>query len=160
MYWTNILNVTLPADRNIVLADILECGVTDRDKSFCVDANYNKAGNLERYFTKSRRQLVFGVDKHEVKILQLPHGANNGGLRCQNGKVPSMTSSSWQSNNFLFQLLKSGQAYYRKLTPVECERLQTVPDNYTAHVSNAQRYKMLGNGWTVDVVAHILRSIQ
>lgn len=49
--------------------------------------------------------------------------------------------------------------YWRKLTPIECERLQTVPDNYTAHVSNSQRYKMLGNGWTVDVIAHILSSI-
>jgi len=47
----------------------------------------------------------------------------------------------------------------RKLTPVECERLQTVPDHYTAHVSNTQRYKMLGNGWTVDVIAHIFRSM-
>ena len=45
---------------------------------------------------------------------------------------------------------------YRKITPIECERLQTVPDNYTNHVSNTQRYKMLGNGWTVDVIAHIL----
>lgn len=48
---------------------------------------------------------------------------------------------------------------YRKLTPVECERLQTVPDGYTKGVSNTQRYKMLGNGWTVDVIAHILRSM-
>jgi DNA-cytosine methyltransferase len=46
--------------------------------------------------------------------------------------------------------------HVRKLTPVECERLQTVPDNYTAAASNAQRYRMLGNGWTVDVIAHIL----
>ena len=46
-------------------------------------------------------------------------------------------------------------SWIRKLTPVECERLQTVKDNYTAHVSNAQRYKMLGNGWTVDVIVHI-----
>ena len=45
---------------------------------------------------------------------------------------------------------------WRKLTPVECERLQTVPDNYTAHVSNTQRYKMLGNGWTIDVIKHLL----
>ena len=49
---------------------------------------------------------------------------------------------------------------WRKLTPVECERLQTVPDNYTNHVSNSQRYKMLGNGWTIDVIAHILRGIK
>jgi DNA (cytosine-5)-methyltransferase 3A len=44
----------------------------------------------------------------------------------------------------------------RRLTPIECERLQTVADNYTAHVSDSQRYKMLGNGWTIDVIAHIL----
>jgi site-specific DNA-cytosine methylase len=45
------------------------------------------------------------------------------------------------------------------LSLVECERLQTVPDDYTAGVSNTQRYKMLGNGWTVDVIAHILKGI-
>jgi DNA-cytosine methyltransferase len=49
---------------------------------------------------------------------------------------------------------------WRKLTPLECERLQTVPENYTAHVSNSQRYKMLGNGWTVDVIAHIFKSLK
>ena len=48
---------------------------------------------------------------------------------------------------------------YRMLTPIECERLQTVPDNYTAHVSNTQRYKMLGNGWTVNVIAHIFKCL-
>jgi DNA (cytosine-5)-methyltransferase 3A len=45
----------------------------------------------------------------------------------------------------------------RRLTPIECERLQTVADNYTNHVSDSQRYKMLGNGWTIDVIAHILK---
>ena len=49
--------------------------------------------------------------------------------------------------------------HWRKLTPLECERLQTVPDNYTHHVSNTQRYKMLGNGWTIEVIAHILKGI-
>jgi DNA-cytosine methyltransferase len=49
---------------------------------------------------------------------------------------------------------------WRKLTPLECERLQTIPDNYTNHVSNSQRYKMIGNGWTVDVIAHILKGVQ
>lgn len=48
---------------------------------------------------------------------------------------------------------------YRKLTPVECERLQTVPDNYTNGVSNTQRYKMLGNGWSVNTIVHILSSL-
>lgn len=47
----------------------------------------------------------------------------------------------------------------RKLTPIECERLQTLPDGYPREVSDAQRYKMLGNGWTVDVIAHILQGL-
>ena len=49
--------------------------------------------------------------------------------------------------------------YIRKLTPIECERLQTLPDDYTAGVSDAQRYKTLGNGWTVEVITHILKSL-
>jgi site-specific DNA-cytosine methylase len=50
--------------------------------------------------------------------------------------------------------------YIRKLTPIECERLQTVPDNFTAGVSDTQRYRMLGNGWTVDVIAHIFEGLK
>lgn len=52
------------------------------------------------------------------------------------------------------------EGYIRKLTPMECERLQTVPEDYTNHVSNTQRYKMLGNGMTVDVIAHILNNME
>jgi len=49
---------------------------------------------------------------------------------------------------------------WRYLTPIECERLQTVPDNYTDGVSNTQRYKMLGNGWTIDVISHIFQNLK
>lgn len=54
--------------------------------------------------------------------------------------------------------IKLADGFYiiRKLTPIECERLQTLPDNYTAAVSNTQRYKGLGNGWTAEVIIHIL----
>lgn len=57
--------------------------------------------------------------------------------------------------------IKLADGYYiiRKLTPIECERLQTLPDNYTAAVSNAQRYKGLGNGWTAEVIIHILNGV-
>jgi len=54
---------------------------------------------------------------------------------------------------------EKGGIHYRKLTPLECERLQTVPDNWTEGLSNTQRYKSIGNGWTIDVIAHILRHI-
>ncbi|MCM1529768.1 MAG: DNA cytosine methyltransferase [Alistipes sp.] len=52
--------------------------------------------------------------------------------------------------------LPDGDYIIRKLYPIEAERLQTLPDNYTEGVSNTQRYKGIGNGWTVDVIAHIL----
>lgn len=110
LYWTNLPITGLPNDKGILLKDIIESGIVDRDKSYCIDANYHKGGSLKQYFEKSRRQLVFY------------------GIR------------------------------FRKLTPTECERLQTVPDNYTSCVSNTQRYRMLGNGWTIDVVAHIFKS--
>jgi len=71
------------------------------------------------------------------------HGDKSPTIRCQvNGNVLCLTRD-----------------YLRRLTPIECERLQTLPDNYTAGVSNSQRYKMLGNGWTVDVIAHIFREM-
>lgn len=66
------------------------------------------------------------------------------------GDEKTNTLTSVQKDN----LLQYGPRI-RKLTPIECERLQTVPDNYTNHVSESQRYKMLGNGWTVDIVSHI-----
>lgn len=74
------------------------------------------------------------------------------------GKSQCVTSNYFKGvpNNVLVR----SNGLIRKFTPVECERLQTVPDNYTNHVSNTQRYKMLGNGWTVDVIAHIFGGLQ
>ena len=90
------------------------------------------------------------------KILQVPRGKNQGGIKADDGKVPTLSGSSWEHNNFL---AVDGMKW-RKLTPIECERLQTVPDNYTNHVSNTQRYRMLGNGWTVDVICHLLEGMK
>lgn len=56
--------------------------------------------------------------------------------------------------------LPDGDYIIRKLTPIEAERLQTLPDNYTAGISNTQRYKCIGNGWTVDVIAHIFKHLK
>lgn len=152
LYWTNIPFVGMPEDKGVVLADVLEFGHVDRDKAHCIDANYWKGGNPKSYFEKNRRQLVF----NQAKILQTPRGNNKGGLRALDGKTPALSTSCWEHNNKL--TLDEGVTY-RKLTPTECERLQTVPDGYTAHVSNTQRYKMLGNGWTVEVIKHLLKPL-
>ena len=73
-------------------------------------------------------------------------------------KMNTLTSALTKQH--ILQITEEQEVYWRKLTPIECERLQTVPDNYTNHVSNTQRYKMLGNGWTIEVIAHILKGME
>ena len=75
----------------------------------------------------------------------------------EDGKVGTVTPSL---NKDHVISIENEKLTWRKLTPLECERLQTVPDNYTNYVSNTQRFKMLGNGWTIDVIAHILNNME
>jgi DNA-cytosine methyltransferase len=79
-------------------------------------------------------------------IIQRGRGKNNGNTH--EDKSPTVTSSRFEQNHTVSGI--------RRLTPIECERLQGVPDNYTDCVSDTQRYKMLGNGWQVDTIVHIL----
>lgn len=115
LYWTNIMVNSMPERKKIHLSEIIESGFVDRQKAFCIDANYAKGGNEKQYREKSRRQLVY-LDK-------------------------SMTE-------------------FRKLTVSEVEKLQTVPVGYTSCISDSQAYKCLGNGWTIDIIAHILKHIK
>tara|TARA_X000001382_G_C3165943_1_gene177883 strand:+ start:481 stop:1635 length:1155 start_codon:yes stop_codon:yes gene_type:complete len=196
LYWTNI-PFDMPKDKGIILADILEDGVTDREKSHCLDANYFKGGNLKSYFEKHRRQLVFnnkggairgrydkdGKIKQQLELrpddktnslttVQKDNVVVSGCIQVgeadlkghdiikrvysRKGKAPTLTTMGGGHRE---PKVIVDELTWRKLTPLECERLQTVPDNYTDHVSNTQRYKMLGNGWTVDVVANILKGM-
>ncbi len=156
LYWTNI-PFDIPSDKGIVLKDILEHGVTDREKSHCIDANYFKGGNLKSYFEKHRRQLVFSDEGlcHIGDADLKGHGYNRR-VYHPDGKSPSLCAAS--GGNLEPKIIADSTSW-RKLTPIECERLQTVPDNYTNHVSNTQRYRMLGNGWTVDVITNILKGL-
>ena len=74
-----------------------------------------------------------------------------------NGKNVALSASL--GGRYKIGYINDQAIIYRTLTPIECERLQTVPDNYTNQVSNSQRYKMLGNGWTIDVIEHILKGM-
>lgn len=151
-YWTNIIETVSLTDKNIYLKDILETEV--------IDKYFIKHGKLEwlKSFGEVEEKngyLLFYPHEPEQSldntlILQWPHGYNKGGIRGRDGKTPTITTSSWVNNNLLLH-----KGFVRKLTPIECERLQTVPDNYTQMVSDTQRYKLLGNGWTVDVISNI-----
>ena len=340
LYWTNIPTVKQPEDKGLLLKDIVETGCVDRDKSYCIDANYHKGGNLKSYFEKHRRQLIFelkqingrvegvsisedgirphkgdarksGISEmgrisfedaektycltanHAPKILgstrvdtiksggqgdriystegkAITLSAQSGGtagagnmliteddlrpceprefkedslchhaatamdikgnesikrVYAETGKAPTLTTMGGghrepkilcgamrgrylvdetrkdgkmltagktkqyielrhdEKTNCLTAVQKDNnivitdskkvrhlpeQLTYRKLTVVECERLQTFDDNFTLNgimsgkevvISNTQRYKALGNSFTCDVIAHILKGI-
>ena len=128
------------------------------DKAICVDANYHKGAD-----NHGQRTLIF---KHGLEEGRRLHDGKNlsrnyhEGYRVYSfdGKASSLTRQS-KGGKGGYSGLYGDKHKYRKLTPIECERLQTIPDNHTNHVSNTQRYKMLGNGWTVDVIAHIFSSM-
>ena len=322
-YWTNIEGIDQPEDQGLVLADILMDGCVDRDKSYCIDANYYKGGNPKSYFEKGRRQLIFnrpcelrdfdskaqchhvanatdingnesikrvyadsgksptlttmGGGHREPKVLIIPQKVKvrkyevdipklqqtlrdhkkmtiltnknladllhvpvtkvehwfrtdssfaipsediwfrlkdllviktdefDKSIVCfevkdgkfdmanrvysQDGKSPTVVASNVskvlcgairgryiegnsgkteqrlevrddQKTNTLTTVQKDNvvvsNATYRKLTPTECEKLQTFPVGYTEGISNTQRYKALGNSFTVSVIQHIL----
>ena len=154
LFWTNIPLNGLPEDKGILLKDILQSNaevddrMTSKGKAFCLDANYFKGSSAEHSAKKSVRTMVIGhigntnaqanrVYSPEGKSVSL--SANGGGLGAKTG---------------LYDI--SG---IRKLTPIECERLQGLPDDYTEGISNTQRYKCLGNAFNVDVICFILNKI-
>lgn len=77
------------------------------------------------------------------------------------GKSIKANGGGMGANTGLYYIdLPDGDYLCRKLSPMEVERCQTLPDNYTEGISNTQRYKCVGNGWTVDVISHILRGLK
>ena len=152
-YWTNIPGITQPEDKEIYLKDILESGDTEKLKAYCVTATYSRACPRD-YFMKGQRQLIF---KKPVRIGKIGKGGQGQRIYHTNGKSVSLSAhgGGQGAKTGLYEIKEE----VRRLTPIECERLQTVPDNYTEGVSNTQRYTMLGNGWTVEVIKHIFKHL-
>ena len=168
-YWTNIPNVEQPKDRNIFLKDILEDDAEEPMLSNIYGGFGEKKPRVHTDKSVTIRTAAGGGHIPSVtlknksankqgKAYALTHSYNgavawNSIERKQRTMVPVCETNKIHPNVY-------DKCLYRKLTPIECERLQTVPDNYTNHVSNTQRYKMLGNGWTIEVIAHILQNME
>lgn len=169
LFWTNIPNVSIPQDKGIYLKDILENGdFTDRDKSYYIRATYYK-NNTKEYFRYDKKQMVF---TKPIKIGCIGKDSQANRIYDVNGKSICLSANGGGrgAKTGLYEIVKD---FIRKLTPIECERLQGLPDNYTAQgvklssegvyfmvdISKTQRYKCLGNAFNVDVVAHILSFI-
>ncbi len=162
LYWTNIPNINQPKDNKISLQDILFKRVDD--KYFLTEKGTSYITNNKR-LKKKFTSLNGGKS---LTLMSQYNQSKNGTFLCVDGngridtqKTGTLTQryykgvENYGSNPFLLDNHR-----FRKFTPTECERLQTVPDNYTDCVSDTQRYKMLGNGWTVDVIAHIFKNLK
>jgi len=174
LYWTNIgatkdlldnliCGIEQPENKNIILKNILQtpggCIKIDRkgkfkknqDKASCLTGGHRGDGN------HSDMDLIGQQIQRVGTALDINGHDLIKRIYSKYGKSPTLDSHSGGNRHIKIAL---NEYEYRRLTPIECERLQTVPDNYTEGVSNTQRYKMLGNGWTVDVIAHILKNIK
>lgn len=175
-YWTNIPNVTQPKDKGIMLADVLENAVSRQDKSYCMTSTYNGAVLYNTLERKQRTMVAIPTGKSNclttvqkdslvcvpVRVGQYGKGGQGQRIYSVVGKSVTLSANGGGqgAKTGLYKIdLPNGDYVIRKLTPIEAERLQTLPDNYTAGISNTQRYKCIGNGWTVDVIAHILSSL-
>lgn len=159
---------------NVKMREEFETVITDYMETWPVKINSKAftAQNRERYYWSSFLPTTIYGEK-DIKDLEnstklwdileekdykgvwtWPRGYNKGGTRFVD-KMPCITTSSWQ-HNFLVEK-ENGER--RKFTPIECERAQGLPDDYTKGISNNQRYKVLGNGWTVPVIEKILQNM-
>lgn len=177
-YWTNIPLKNLPNESELTVEDILENEV---DIKYCIEPKRSVI-ILDNELNKRKIGFI-GSDSQGNRIYSI-HGksvclcGDAGGLGAKTGlySLPCLTTDRTEKSQngrrfkpphskfyTLTTMDKHGvltNNFIRKLTPIECERLQTVPENYTCMVSDNQRYKMLGNGWTIDVIAYILNGIE
>ena len=133
-----------------------ETGTNPKREKELAHRTDGKTGALLTSPTNDNLIEIIGLNKNqEKKVIQINPSLESG------GRQPYQQNRVYDINGVTPALMKGksdlivNTTRIRRLTPIECERLQTVKDNYTNHVSDSQRYKMLGNGWTVDVIAHI-----
>ena len=154
--------------------DYLACDYDGKPKQVGIATDINGYDIIKRVYSengKSPTLTTMGGGHREPKVMidktkpnQINPSKKAGGKQpymqdrvfAQQGKAHALTATFANRTNVGLTKDTTQDVYWRKLTPVECSRLQTVPDNYCDGVSNSQKYKMLGNGWTVDVICHIL----
>lgn len=140
LYWTNIGGITQPEDKGILLNDIV------------IPADEVPA----KYWYK--RDFIYNGDDAKVQATLLGSGLMRNMRECYNlnSKCNTLLCDG-DGGNRQKKIYQDGRC--RKLMPIEYERLQTLPDGYTDCVADCHRYTAVGNGWTVDVIAHIFKNI-
>jgi DNA (cytosine-5)-methyltransferase 3A len=163
LYWTNIPNITQPDDKGIMLRDILEETV---DSKYLLRNSYTLRDSSGRLRLEVLRTNYRNVKQSFVKpvlvsevVNDTPSGRSRQTDRLYSALSKSPTLLANRSIDLKIDVCQKDLNSWRTLTPVECERLQTVPENYTSSVADRHRYRAIGNGWTVDVIAHIFKGL-
>jgi len=177
LYWTNIRNIEQPKDKGVLLKDITIDGINQigaQRGRYLIDGKTVQRLELRK---DNKTNTLTTVQKDNILVIEgenliVPEATKKGycEVKPNNGvdltfinsktrlgrlmehKSNCLTATKYDYNWFDGKII-------RRLTPVECERLQTFPDNYTEGVSDSQRYKALGNSWTVDVIVHIFKNL-
>jgi DNA (cytosine-5)-methyltransferase 3A len=160
LFWTNI-PFDLPEDRGILLKDILQPdGEVDermvmKGKAYCLTASYS-------HQTPTENGIKNSIERKHRTMVRIGHIGNSDaqGNRVYDTDGKACTLSAHGGGLGAKTGLYETSDRIRKLTPIECERLQGLPDNYTEGVATTNRYKCLGNAFNVDVVAHILNRVK
>ena len=139
-YWSNIPNITQPNDLKIFLKDIV------------VDAS-----EVPKKYWYDKEFVYNGDDKKVQCTLNIKSHKQAKEVYNLNGKCNTLLCDG-NGGNLQKKVYQNGKC--RKLMPIEYERLQTLPDNYTDCVSDSRRYTAIGNGWTIDVIAHIFKGLK
>lgn len=155
LYWTNIAQITQPEDEGIFIRDILEDNVDE--KYYISDKGLEGMVNHAR--VNAKKGNGFGA-----RIVSPDGKANTVVQRCyKDGRdnliVAGRRGTGSDGKSIGITEASQGGMTLRRLTPLECARLQTVPDWYEWIVSDTQIYRMCGNGWTVRVIEHILKNL-
>lgn len=138
LYWTNIPNITQPPDKGINIKDIFipDETLVKTDKRILTTAvkkkNYIQYAVNEKYSNSQAFRLYY-----------------------MDGKFPTIARCRTESKGNVL-LDENDLSTYKIISPIEAERCQTLPDNYTEGVAKTRRFEAIGNGWTVDVITHIL----
>ena len=182
LYWTNIPWITQPEDKWIMIKDILEenapekYNLTERWMKM-LTRNFDSKGQTLNFDPSVLFKITYPSVCEQQQWLERKCPTLTASMWTGGGNIPCIIQKVWDRDKNQ-RWVRTDKSYtlpanpmsdrwqmvvewmrVRKLTPIECERLQTLPDNYTEWVSDTQRYKSLWNGRTVDVIAHIFSFI-
>jgi DNA-cytosine methyltransferase len=172
LYWTNIPNIIQPKDKNIKIKDVLFSDALFIARMVGRRVDENGVRHDYDKDIKAEQRLEIRIDDKSGTLTTVQKDntvvcASNEYSEFFGFKIKDMNKCSDEDKIILSNLFKrisykilKNKNCIRYLDPIECERLQTIEDNYTASASRSQRCKQLGNAWTVDVISHIFQNIK